>query len=317
VVAAPIAPHERSREAAKDIVLQSGGAGANFFLIHVATPLDHCEKTDRRGVYAKARGGDIQGFPGVDEVYETPEEVNLTVDVTRQSVSEIVHSECFSLLCRGGGYELCNRYRSLTGDGRVVVDSCWTSRMVFELYASRFTYVHMCQSRGVLVECSMFTMLTMRGVRPARFLRQKPNGALRTLIIPSLSTPSQPPHRRLMSAHAGESTLRPEPDKVLQDIADYVHGYRIQSDIAFETARLCLIDTIGCGLEALRFPECTKLLGPVVEGTVVPNGSSEFLSSTQYILTIFNRHASSGNELSARPDPRGVQHRSYDSVARL
>ena len=98
VIAAPIAPHERSREAAKDIVLQSGGAGANFFLVHVATPLEHCEKTDRRGVYARARGGDIQGFPGVDEVYEHPEEADLTVDVTRQSVSEIVHSECFSLM---------------------------------------------------------------------------------------------------------------------------------------------------------------------------------------------------------------------------
>lgn len=80
--------------------------------------------------------------------------------------------------------------------------------------------------------------------------------------------------RRLMSSHhGGESTLRPEPDKVLQDIADYVHNYKIDSDLAFETARLCLIDTIGCGLEGLRFPECAKLLGPVVEGTIVPNGT--------------------------------------------
>lgn len=79
-----------------------------------------------------------------------------------------------------------------------------------------------------------------------------------------------------MSSHAGESTLRPEPDKVLQDIADYVHNYKVDSDLAFETARLCLIDTIGCGLEALRFPDCTKLLGPVVEGTIVPNGKHHF-----------------------------------------
>lgn len=76
----------------------------------------------------------------------------------------------------------------------------------------------------------------------------------------------------MSSNHAGESTLRPEPDKVLQDIADYIHGYKIDSPLAFETARLCLIDAIGCGLEGLRFPECTKLLGPVVEGTIVPNG---------------------------------------------
>ena len=74
--------------------------------------------------------------------------------------------------------------------------------------------------------------------------------------------------------HIAESTVRPEADKVLQDIADYVHTYQIGSELAFETARLCLIDTIGCGLEALRFPDCTKLLGPVVEGTIVPNGLS-------------------------------------------
>lgn len=75
-----------------------------------------------------------------------------------------------------------------------------------------------------------------------------------------------------MSTHYGESTIRPEPDKVVRDIADYVHGYKIDSDLAWETARLCLIDTIGCGLEGLRFPECRNLLGPVVEGTIVPNG---------------------------------------------
>ena len=75
-----------------------------------------------------------------------------------------------------------------------------------------------------------------------------------------------------MSTHYGESAVRPEPDKVVQDIADYVHDYKIDSDLAWETARLCLIDTIGCGLEGLRFPECRNLLGPVVEGTVVPNG---------------------------------------------
>lgn len=78
---------------------------------------------------------------------------------------------------------------------------------------------------------------------------------------------------RNMSAFHAESAVRPEPDKVLQDIADYVHNYKIDSPLAFETARLCLIDTIGCGLEALRFPACVNLLGPVVEGTVVPNGT--------------------------------------------
>ena len=76
-----------------------------------------------------------------------------------------------------------------------------------------------------------------------------------------------------MSSHA-ESAVRPAPDQVIQDIADYVLNYKIDSELAYETARLCLIDTIGCGLEGLRFPECAKLLGPVVEGTKVPNGVS-------------------------------------------
>lgn len=79
---------------------------------------------------------------------------------------------------------------------------------------------------------------------------------------------------RPMASHHGfgESTVRPKPDQVLQDIADYVHDYKITSNLAWETARLCLIDTMGCGLEGLRFPECARLMGPVVEGTVVPNG---------------------------------------------
>ena len=75
--------------------------------------------------------------------------------------------------------------------------------------------------------------------------------------------------------------MRPDPDQVLQDIADYVHDFKIESPLAFETARLCLIDTIGCGLEALRFPACSNLLGPVVEGTVVPNGMYNFPMSWQ------------------------------------
>jgi 2-methylcitrate dehydratase len=69
------------------------------------------------------------------------------------------------------------------------------------------------------------------------------------------------------------SNVRPEPDGVLQDIADYVLDYRIESALAYETARNCLIDTLGCGLEALEYPACTKLLGPIVPGTVVPHGA--------------------------------------------
>ncbi len=74
-----------------------------------------------------------------------------------------------------------------------------------------------------------------------------------------------------MSAHI--SNVRPKPDQVLVDIADYVLKYKVKSALAYETARNCLIDTLGCGLEALEYPACTKLLGPVVSGTVVPNGA--------------------------------------------
>ncbi len=90
---APTSPAERSRQLARDTVLQNGGPGGNFFLVHVATPLEHCEKTDRHGLYTQARRGEIKGFPGIDEVYELPEGADLTVDITKQSVSEIVHSE--------------------------------------------------------------------------------------------------------------------------------------------------------------------------------------------------------------------------------
>ncbi|KAH9949575.1 ATP-sulfurylase [Amylocystis lapponica] len=92
VVAAPIAPQRAARDAVKSTVLQTAGAGGNFFVVHVATPLAHCEATDRKGVYARARKGEISGVPGVDEVYEAPESADLTVDVTAQSVPEIVHS---------------------------------------------------------------------------------------------------------------------------------------------------------------------------------------------------------------------------------
>ena len=75
----------------------------------------------------------------------------------------------------------------------------------------------------------------------------------------------------MMSSHI--SNVRPAPDKILVDIAEYASGHEIKSKDAYETARYCLMDTLGCGLEALEYPACTKLLGPVVPGTVVPNGA--------------------------------------------
>jgi 2-methylcitrate dehydratase len=69
------------------------------------------------------------------------------------------------------------------------------------------------------------------------------------------------------------SNERPAPDKVIADIADYALSYEIDSELAYSTARFCLMDTLGCGLEALEYPACTKLLGPIVPETVVPHGA--------------------------------------------
>ena len=83
-----------------------------------------------------------------------------------------------------------------------------------------------------------------------------------------------------MSSHI--SNTRPQPDKVLTDIADYVLNYKIKSDLALSTAHYCLLDTLGCGFEALTYPACTKLLGPVVPGTIVPHGAK--VPGTQFQL---------------------------------
>lgn len=71
-------------------------------------------------------------------------------------------------------------------------------------------------------------------------------------------------------------------DQVMVDIADYVTDYHVDSELAYETARHCLLDTLGCGLEALEFPACTKLLGPIVPGTIVPGGAR--VPGTRYEL---------------------------------
>jgi 2-methylcitrate dehydratase len=83
-----------------------------------------------------------------------------------------------------------------------------------------------------------------------------------------------------MSSHIPNE--RPQPDQVLTDIADYVLNYEIRNDLAWKTAQYCLLDTLGCGLEALTYPACTKLLGPIVKGTIVPNGAK--VPGTQFQL---------------------------------
>lgn len=83
-----------------------------------------------------------------------------------------------------------------------------------------------------------------------------------------------------MSAHL--SNIRTEFDQEIVDIVDYVMHYKVESSVAYTTARNCLIDTLGCGLEALEYPACTKLLGPIVPGTIVTNGAK--VPGTQFQL---------------------------------
>ncbi|KAH9931057.1 ATP-sulfurylase [Epithele typhae] len=92
VVLAPTVASQAARDAVKATVLSQAGAGGNFFAIDVATPIEHCEAEDRKGVYKRARAGEFHGFAGVDETFEPIERPQLVVDITKQNVPEIVHS---------------------------------------------------------------------------------------------------------------------------------------------------------------------------------------------------------------------------------
>ncbi|KAI9755326.1 MAG: transcription factor of the MADS box [Chaenotheca gracillima] len=85
---------------------------------------------------------------------------------------------------------------------------------------------------------------------------------------------------------AQPATAVREYDPEIKDIATYIHNYKVDSDLAYDTARFVFLDTLGCGLEALRFNECTKLLGPTVTGTTVPNGTR--VPGTSYQLDPVN-----------------------------
>ena len=76
-----------------------------------------------------------------------------------------------------------------------------------------------------------------------------------------------------MSAHDVKSAERPAPDAVLTAIADYARNFTVGSETAYETARYCLMDTLACGFQALKYPACRKLLGPLVPGAVMPGGA--------------------------------------------
>jgi 2-methylcitrate dehydratase len=85
-----------------------------------------------------------------------------------------------------------------------------------------------------------------------------------------------------MSSHIADANVRPDPDQELVAIADYICGAAIDSQEAITTARHCLMDSLGCAMLALQYPECTKHLGPIVPGTQVPNGAR--VPGTQFAM---------------------------------
>lgn len=99
-ICSAIAPFEEARMQARQSVEKHGG----FFLIHVNTPLEVCERTDRKGVYQRARIGEIKGFTGIDDPYEIPTAADLTIDASQTSISQIVH-EIILLLEKEGYFE--------------------------------------------------------------------------------------------------------------------------------------------------------------------------------------------------------------------
>ncbi|KAI0018077.1 2-methylcitrate dehydratase [Xylariomycetidae sp. FL0641] len=118
-----------------------------------------------------------------------------------------------------------------------------------------------------------------------RALRVAATSRLAATGFPSSSSSACFSTTTVRSAAPAMPTASREYDPEIKDIASYVTK-PISSDLAFDTARLVFLDTLGCGLEALRFKECTKLLGPIVPGTVVPNGTK--VPGTDYVLDPVN-----------------------------
>ncbi|WP_436523780.1 adenylyl-sulfate kinase [Actinoplanes sp. HUAS TT8] len=100
-VACPIAPYEAARASVRRMAVE---AGAGFVLVHVATPLEVCERRDRKGLYARARSGQLRGMTGIDDPYEEPLDAELTIDTTTMSVSEAVET-VLSYLVENGWVE--------------------------------------------------------------------------------------------------------------------------------------------------------------------------------------------------------------------
>jgi sulfate adenylyltransferase len=97
-ICSPIAPFDRTRKAAREMADE---AGAAFALIYVSTPLEECERRDRKGLYAKARRGEIEQFTGISSPYEVPLDADLTVDTTGRSIDDVLAEIIGFLVERG------------------------------------------------------------------------------------------------------------------------------------------------------------------------------------------------------------------------
>jgi sulfate adenylyltransferase len=98
-VCSPIAPFDETRQQVRSMVDQAGGA---FFLVHVATPLEECERRDRKGLYARARRGEIPEFTGISSPYEEPEDADVRVDTTGRTIEDALDDVLVAL--RDEGY---------------------------------------------------------------------------------------------------------------------------------------------------------------------------------------------------------------------
>jgi sulfate adenylyltransferase len=88
-ICCPIAPYEAARTHARQLAV---AAGADFVLVWVNTPLEECERRDRKGLYAKARAGEIKGMTGIDDPYEEPTDAELIIDTSEVSIAESIHA---------------------------------------------------------------------------------------------------------------------------------------------------------------------------------------------------------------------------------
>ena len=101
-VCSPIAPFAETRAQVREMVEQAGGA---FFLVHVATPLGECERRDRKGLYAKARRGEIPEFTGISSPYEEPDDAAVRVDTTGRSIEDAL-ADVLDALAKSGHLDL-------------------------------------------------------------------------------------------------------------------------------------------------------------------------------------------------------------------